>query len=163
MAAPMMIERRLKTPPPAASGESLRLPDGIISEHVRRLAVCAAVGAGLWTYGIAMDAIVRPFFVHVPLSVASIVLEVVGVAVSLIMFWYARCVQPSQQRKIDAGLIYFVLNAAFIAAINVHTGLAAVNGSRGLSWNTVVILVGAMILPATPKRMSVSFSFGPSF
>jgi len=156
MAAPMMIERRLKTPPPAASGESLRLPDGIISEHVRRLAVCAAVGAGLWTYGIAMDAIVRPFFVHVPLSVASIVLEVVGVAVSLIMFWYARCVQPSQQRKIDAGLIYFVLNAAFIAAINVHTGLAAVNGSRGLSWNTVVILVGAMILPATPKRMLVA-------
>jgi len=156
MSAPMLIGRRLETPPPAAAGASSRLPDGIISEHVRRLAVCAGVAAALWTYGIVMDGFVRPFLVGVPLSVASLVLEIVGVAISLMMFWYARCARHPQRRKIDAGLFYFVVNAAFIAAINVHTGLAAVNGSRGLSWNTVVILVGAMILPATPGRMFVA-------
>jgi eukaryotic-like serine/threonine-protein kinase len=156
MSAPMLIGRRLETPPPAAAGAPLKLPDGVVSEHVRRLAVCAGVGAGLWSYGIVMDALVRPVFVGIPRSVASIVLEVIGVAVSLMMFRYARCVRRPPHRKIDAGLIYFVVNAGFIAVINVHTGLAAVNGSRGLSWNAVVILVGAMILPASPRRMLVA-------
>jgi serine/threonine-protein kinase len=156
MSAPILIRRRLETPPPAAAGASSRLPDGVVSEHVRRLAVCAAVGAGLWSYGIVMDALIRPVFVGVPRSVASIVLEVIGVAVSLMMFRYARCVRHPLHRKIDAGLINFVANAGLIAVINVQTGLAAVNGSRGLSWNTVVILVGAMILPASPRRMLVA-------
>jgi serine/threonine-protein kinase len=156
MPSPQLIGRRPETPAPDAAGESRRLPDSIISEHVRRLAVCAAVAAGLWTYGLVMDGLVRPFLVHIPISIASMVLELIGVAVSLMMFRYARCVRHPQERKIDAGLIYLVVNAAFIAVINVHTGLAAVNGSRGLSWNTVVILIGAMILPATPRRMLVA-------
>ena len=32
------------------------MPDALLSEQVQRLAVCTAVGAGLWTYGLVMDA-----------------------------------------------------------------------------------------------------------
>jgi eukaryotic-like serine/threonine-protein kinase len=155
MSKARLVERQLETPAPHADG-SARLPEGVISEHVQRLAVCPAVGAGLWTYGLAMDTLIRPLSVGIPRSVPSIVVELVAIAVSLVMLRYARCARHSQQQKIDAGLIYFVVNAAFVATMNAHTGFAAVNGSRGLSWNTVVILIAAMILPATPRRMLVA-------
>ena len=154
MSKPKLVERRPETPAPASTGGgSQRLPEGVISEHVRRLAVCGMVGAGLWTYGLVMDSLIRPLYVGIPLSVASIVVELVAIPASLMMVKYARCARHAQEQKITAGLIYFVVNAAFIATINAQTGLAAVNGSRGLSWNTVVILIGAMILPATPRKM----------
>ena len=154
MSKPKLVERRPEAPAPASTGGgSQRLPEGVISEHVRRLAVCGMVGAGLWTYGLVMDSLIRPLYVGIPLSVASIVVELVAIPASLMMVKYARCARHAQEQKITAGLIYFVVNAAFIATINAQTGLAAVNGSRGLSWNTVVILIGAMILPATPRKM----------
>ena len=155
MATPKLLAPRLDTPPPdtSDSGESQRLPDALVSEHIRRLAVCAAVGAGLWTYGLAMDAIVRPITVAVSIPRPVLVVETVAIAVSLIMFAYARYAPDAHARKTDAGLLYVVLNAAAVALLNTLTGLAAVSSGRGLSWNTVVILVAAMILPATPRRM----------
>jgi eukaryotic-like serine/threonine-protein kinase len=154
MPKPKRIERRPDTPAPQTGSQ--RLPEGVISEHVRRLTVCAAVGAALWTYGLVMDGLIRPVYVAIPLSPASIVIELVAIAASLMMFRYTRCTKHPQEGKIDAGLMYFVLNAAFVAVINARTGLAAVNGTRGLSWNTVVILVAAMILPASPRRMLIA-------
>jgi serine/threonine-protein kinase len=49
-----------------------------------------------------------------------------------------------------------VLNAVGVAVINATTGLADLIGGRGLSWNTVVILIAAMILPARPVKMLVA-------
>ena len=46
-----------------ADGHRSGLPDALVSEQVQRLAVCTAVGAGLWTYGLVMDTIVRPLTV----------------------------------------------------------------------------------------------------
>ena len=155
MAAPKLVARRLDTPPPDASGstESRRLPDALVSEHIRRLAVCAAVGAGLWTYGLVMDAIVRPITVAASSPGSVLIVETVAIAVSVIMFFYVRYAPDADGRKIDAGLLYVVLNAGAVALLNTLTGLATVSSGRGLSWNTVVILVAAMILPASPRRM----------
>jgi len=155
MAAPKLVAPRLDTPPPDTSGStgSHRLPDTLLSEHIRRLAVCAAVGAGLWTYGLVMDAIVRPITVALFIPRSVLVVETVAIAVSLIMFVYVRFAPDAHARKTDVGLLYVVLNAAAVALLNTLTGLAAVSSGRGLSWNTVVILVAAMILPATPRRM----------
>ena len=59
MLAPQCRTRRVpdtdSTSRPAAA-----CPTSLLSEQVRRLAICAAVGAGLWTYGLVMDALVRP-------------------------------------------------------------------------------------------------------
>jgi serine/threonine-protein kinase len=158
MSAPKLVQPRLDTPAPQTSGDTgaSRLPDTLISEHVQRLAVCAAVGAGLWTYGLVMDTIIRPRYVGLPISWTSIVVEIVAIVGSLLMFGYVRYGKCPHDRKADAGLFYLVLNAAAVALINSSTGLAQISGGRGLSWNTVVILIGAMILPATPMRMLVT-------
>ena len=40
-----------------STNTSCRLPASLLSDQVRRLAICAAVGGGLWIYGIVMDAL----------------------------------------------------------------------------------------------------------
>ena len=158
MARPRLVEPRLDTPAPDASDQtrSHRLPDALVSEQIRRLAACAAVGAGLWTYGLVMDTTVRPLTVAVPVPASSVVVEILAITVSLMMFVYVRYAPHAYDRKTDAGMLYFVLNAAGVALLNAWTGFASVSGGRGLSWNTVVILVAAMILPATPRKMLVA-------
>ena len=138
MSAPKLVEPRLDTPTPrTSSGLGTRgLPDAVLSEHVRRLAVCAAVGAGLWAYGLVMDSMIRPLSVGTAVSYSSIVVEILAIIVSVIMFVYARYAPHTADRKADAGLFYFVLNAVGVAVINTQTGLADLIGGRGLSWNT---------------------------
>ena len=48
MAKPKHVEPQYSTPSPDASNGtgSVGLPDALVSEHVQRLAVCAAIGAG---------------------------------------------------------------------------------------------------------------------
>jgi serine/threonine-protein kinase len=157
MAKPKLVAPRLDTPTPSALDQTTLhpLPDALLGDQLRRLAVCAAVGAGLWAYGLVMDTIVRPLTVAAPIVPRIISLEVVAIAASMAMFLYVRYAPHSLARKSDGGLVYFVLNAAAVALLNTWTGLDATAG-RGLSWNTVVILVAAMILPATPRRMLVA-------
>jgi len=158
MAESRLVEPRLDTPSPRTSGVSgtRGLPDSVVSEHVRRLAVCSAVGAGLWAYGLVVDSMVRPLSVGTAVSYSSIVVEILSIVVSVIMFVYVRYAPHAADRKADAGLFYFVLNAVGVAVINTQTGLADLIGGRGLSWNTVVILIAAMILPARPVKMLVA-------
>jgi len=156
MPKPHFIERRLETPRPEPSRPSSRLPDALLSDHVRRLAICAGVGAALWSYGLLMETIVRPLTIGVSLSPFNAAIEIVGIVVSLLMVAYVRYAPGAPDGKITAGLLYFVLSAAGVALINVQTGLASVVENGGISWNTVVILVAAMILPATPRQMLVA-------
>ena len=70
MAKPQLLQPRLDTLAPDTSDRtSQRLPDALLSDQIRRLAISAAVGAGLWTYGLAMDTLVRPLTIGVPLDV----------------------------------------------------------------------------------------------
>src|SRR5438105_2476744 len=139
MRAIRLVHPRFDTPPGTLDPASTdRLPRTLISEHVERLAVCAAVGAGLWTYGLLMDTIVRPATVGAAIPTVTVVVAIAAIAVSLIMFVYVRFAPHAAERKADAGLVYLVLNAAAVALINAATGFAAQSGGRGLSWNTVV-------------------------
>jgi serine/threonine-protein kinase len=147
----------LDTPAPRPAGGTAppALPHTLVSEHVDRLAVCAAIGAGLWAYGLVMDTIVRPLTVGAAIPAPSVTVEIVAIAASLMMFVYVRFASHAPERKADAGLVYVVLNAAAVAFINATTGFAAQLGGSavGLSWNTVVILVAAMVVPAPPRKM----------
>ena len=70
-----MIGPRVHTPAPGAIGttRSNRLPDDLVTEQVRRLAVTSAVGAGLWTFGLVMDSVVTPLTIKTAVSVTNIV------------------------------------------------------------------------------------------
>src|SRR5262245_42877767 len=157
MATHKLVEPQLATPSPDATNRtgSRGLPAALLSEHVQRLAVCAAIGAGLWTYGLVMDTVIRPLTLSIPMPPSSVAIDIAAIVLSLAMFAYVRFSNDSPHRKADAGLVYFVLNAIAVAQLNVWVGLAAVTGGLGVSWNTVVILIAAMILPATPRKILV--------
>ena len=79
-----IIQPRDETPlparPPAASRDA-RLPDDLLSEHVQRVAIAGAVGAGLWLFGLVMDAIVFPLTVgHQRRRTLTITIDILGVA-----------------------------------------------------------------------------------
>ena len=149
-----LIAPRTPTPSPDGHDETAisRLPEEVLSEQVRRLAVLAAVGAGLWTYGLVMDSLVNPFTVRTFVPGIQIVIDALAILLSVAMFLYVRYPGHSPQAKGDVGLAYFVLNAMAIAVLNTWARIP-INDSMHLSWNTVAILVSSMIMPATPKKM----------
>src|SRR2546426_9473575 len=142
-----LIAPRTQTPAPGAREQTGagRLPDELLSEQVRRLAVFAAVGAGLWTYGLLMDTIVNPLTVGSVVPGIHVVIEILAIAMSAALFFYVPYRGHSPQTKSDAGLVYFVLNAMAVAVLNTWARMPA-NDSMHLSWNTVVILVSSMIM-----------------
>jgi len=149
-----LIAPRTPTPAPDAHDHTglSRLPEELLSEQVRRLAVFSAVGGGLWVYGLVMDTIVNPLTVGSVVPAIHIVIEVLAILLSAAMFFYVPYRGHSPQTKSDAGLVYFVLNAMAVALLNTWVRMPA-NDSMHLSWNTVAILVSSMIMPATPRKM----------
>jgi serine/threonine-protein kinase len=151
------IAPRLRTEAPGNLGQtsrtSSRLPDALLSEQVQRLAVCTAVGVGLWTYGVVMATIVRPLTIGAIVPWTSVVIEILAITLSGLMFLYVRFAPHQPRTKVDAGLLYFVLNAVGVALLN-NWALTPGRESVGrLSWNTIVILLSSMIMPTTPRRM----------
>jgi eukaryotic-like serine/threonine-protein kinase len=151
---PRRIEPRVRTEPPGLRDQtSSHVPDALVSEQIQRLAVCTAVGAGLWTYGLVMDTIVRRLTVGVVVSRTHVAIETLAIAISGLMFLYVRYAPHQSRTKTDAGLLYFVLNAVCVALLN-NWALTPGHGEVGqLSWNTIVILVSSMIMPTTPRKM----------
>src|SRR5262245_49979771 len=152
-----MIAPRTQTPAPgepAATGSGC-LPEELLSEQVRRLAVFAAVGGGLWTYGLLMDTLVHPRTLGTVVPMFQIVVEMLAIATSVAMFTYVPYGGHTPQTKSDVGLVYYVANAMAVALLNTRAGMPG-NDPMHLSWNTVTILVSSMILPASPKKILVA-------
>src|SRR4051812_14775489 len=137
-------------------GTSGRLPASLLTEQVRRLTICAAVGAGLWAYGMVMDGLARPWTIGTAVPIKNVAIEAASIVLSAAMLVYLRFARHSAQTKTDTALVYFVLNAAAVALLNNwrHAPVVAMSGL--LSWNTVVILVAAMIIPASPSRILIA-------
>jgi hypothetical protein len=133
-----------------------RMPESMLSEYTQRLAVSAGVGAGLWLFGLVMDTMVRPATVTHGIPRATVLIEAVSLFIAALMFLYVRFAPHCAQRKSDVGLVYFVLNAAAVALLNNWAKTPALEYMGQLSWNTVTILVGAMIIPSTPTKMLVT-------
>ena len=153
-----VIRPRLQTPsagPRETTGFG-RLPDDLLSEQVRRLAMCAAVGAALWSYGLVMDFFVAPLTVARVAPAATVVIEIIAIVISIAMFLYVRYASHASHIKTDVGLGYVVLNAVGVALLNTWARTPTVESLSHLSWNTVVILVASMIMPTTPRKMLVT-------
>ena len=135
MSTHQLVEPRFDTPVPDRTTLSLSraLPHTLVAEHLRRLAVCAAIGAGLWTYGVVMDTVIRPWTVGASMPRPVVIVELAAIAASALMFLYVQYTSGSADRKATAGLFYVVVNAAAVAFINATTSFAAESGGRGLS------------------------------
>jgi len=158
MACDKMIGPCIETPPPGRREQtsSTRLPETLVTEHVDRLALWAAVGGCLWTYGLVMDLFVRPYTIAARVMTSNVVIEMLAIVASASMFAYVRYAPYAASRKADVGLGYFVLNAIAVAFLNTWTHTVTLDAPVQLSWNAVVILVSAMIMPATPRKILVT-------
>lgn len=152
-----VLEKQCETNTPAGRLRySCWLPPSLLSEQVRRIAIAAAVGAALWAYGMAMDLVARPLAIGTAVQAKNILIEASCIAISALMLVYARFSAHDPLVKTDVALAYFVVNAGAVALLNNWTHVPAFAMSGLLSWNTVVILVAAMIIPAAPARMLIA-------
>jgi eukaryotic-like serine/threonine-protein kinase len=153
-----IIEPRLETPLPGVRSETrvTRLPESLVSEQVQRLKIIAGVAAGLWVYGLAMDGFVRPATVGAAIPPSTIVIEIASIVFSGLMLVYVHFGKCTSQQKIDSGLLFIIANAVAVALLNTWDHAVTQQSLGLLSWNTVTILVSAMIMPATPGRMLVA-------
>jgi hypothetical protein len=160
-----IIQPRVQTPPPVARQPlaATRLPDDLLSEHVQRIAIAGAVGAGLWLFGLVMDAIVMPATLGTVPPATMIVIDILGVLLSAGLFAFIRHSSYATQLKADVGLLFMVVNAIAVAAINTQARTVTIFTMGGhVSWMTIVILVGSMILPTTPRKMLAAAMFSAS-
>jgi len=144
------------TPPPGGhTGPKTtgRLPDELLSEQIRRLAVFSAVIGGLWTFGLVMDLLIVPVSLGRPRDWPDIAVEAGALAVSALTYLYVRYAGHEPDTKLTAGLGYLVLNAVFVTTLNTQALLRAMPTAPSVSWNAVLILVFSMISPASPRRM----------
>ena len=150
-----LVAPRDDTPLAGYSGRTIagRLPDDLVSEQIRRLAVFSAVVGGLWIFGFVMTSIVVPVSLGFPRERTTIAVEICGIAASALMYLYVRRAPQQPDTKLTAGLAYMVLNAVFVAVFNSQVRLEAVPSTPSVSWNAVLILVFSMISPASPRRM----------
>src|SRR5258706_10513377 len=151
-----IIEPRAPTPAPGAGKTYItgRLPDDLLSDHVERLALFCAIGAGLWAFSLVMHTVVHPLTTGTRVPRVELWLEVLGIVFSLAGFLYVRYARHCFQTKTEIGLIFMVVNAFLIAMLNTWAVTPSVAQlTDRLSWNTIVILITAMIVPATPRKM----------
>jgi serine/threonine-protein kinase len=153
-----ILAPRIETPTPAtlAHQTGCGIPETMLSEQVQRLAVATIVGAGLWAFGLVMDGLVRPNTVGAELRLSQLIIEIVLIAFAALMFGYVRLSADAPQRKSDVGLLYFMINAAGVALLYNLAKPPATEYTGQLSWNAVVILIGAMIIPSSPRKMLIT-------
>jgi serine/threonine protein kinase len=152
---PQLIRPRVRTPAPGADSvrSTGRLPDDLLNEQVERLAVFSAVGACLWALTVVMHAFVWPRTVGTVFPRHAIAIEAFGTVTSVVLFLYVRYAPHTCQIKTDSGLGYMVLNAIFVAMQNTWVTAPTVSTLERLSWTTIIILISAMIVPSTPRKM----------
>ncbi|HJZ73109.1 MAG TPA: serine/threonine-protein kinase [Vicinamibacterales bacterium] len=154
MAEQRLLAPRLRTPPPGMPERIITgsLPDDLMDEQIQRFGVFAAAGAGLWTFGLVMTTLILPRTFGTTPTRSSVVIETLGLFVSVSAFLHVRFAHHCARTKSDAGLGYMLLNAIAVAMLNTE-GIAHVGMMEHLSWNAIVILLASMIVPTTPVKM----------
>jgi serine/threonine-protein kinase len=127
------------------------------SGEVRRLAVFAAIAAGVWSFGLLMELLFLPAagYPNAP-NYRSVTVETFGATSSLLMYLFARLSSAPPRVTIDAGFAFMIANALAIGLLNAWAMPPAVYELRHLSWVTILILVYSMIAPSTPRRTLVA-------
>jgi serine/threonine-protein kinase len=151
-----MIEPCVATATGGRPTTAVGLPDDLAAESAQRLSIFAAIGAGLWFYGLVMDTVLAPLTEFVSLTPRATAIEALCVAACLAMFVYVRRSSHPVEVKTDVGLAFMVLNAVAVALINSWARTPVMDRIGQLSWNTVVVLVSSMILATTPRKMMVA-------
>ena len=164
-----LIAAREPTPTPGRSrttGFSRHLPQDLVHDQLGRLALFSLIGMALWTCGLLLDQLViftSPAFFEVAGGKARVI-EVVGVVVSSAMFMYVRYARHTPEIKTNVSLVYLLLNAAAIAALNTWVAQPPTQGHIvGVSWIAILLLIYSMVAPVSPRKMLATALVAASF
>jgi len=144
-----------------ASAEPLGLPEDLLRDAARRLAVLCLISACLWT----VNLLLLNFVYAVPGTVPTErvlsywkwrpVYDLVGtlnILVSLGLLWYSRRGKSSARSLLDLALVYEVFTALSVALLD----YAEPGPTEGVSWIAVIILLFASMAPSPPRKTLVA-------
>jgi eukaryotic-like serine/threonine-protein kinase len=145
---------------PSSGDTNSSLPQDLLEQSCKRVAIVGLVGVGLWAYAL-VNAFVRPIAGVVPEAGITAAFPMpgnaiagVGVVASIVLVVAARRLHHKPLLLSNIGLGYLVLSAAFIGLLNQwHPLLMPGN----LSWICIIILVYPSIAP-NPVRKTLFVS-----
>jgi serine/threonine-protein kinase len=151
------------TPAPGRPGSSL--PADIVADQIARLRLYCLVSGALWSVGLLMDVWLFPFVLGRTINPASVVVEALAIGTAVAVYGYVCYAPRSAADKADAGLWLMILNAVDIALLETWANSPLELSTVQPSWMTVIIMLTAMIMPSTPRKMAlaivVAASMGP--
>jgi eukaryotic-like serine/threonine-protein kinase len=137
------------------------LPEDLLQQASRRLAVLCLVSACIW----AVNLWLLNFVYAVPGTIPTErvvsywkwrpVYDLVGtmnIIVSLGLLWYTRRRRGSARVLLDIALVYEVFTALSVALLD----YAEPGPTEGVSWIAVIILLFASMTPSTPRKTLVA-------
>ena len=133
------------------------MPEELVSDQVRRLAVFAATAGAVWSFGLFMDLIVLPAAGQPDTpNWRNISIEIYACLTALAMWAYLRVSTAPHHVKMNVGLVFMVMNALAIALLNAWALPPVEFRIRQLSWATILSLVYSMFAPSSPRRTLVA-------
>lgn len=154
-----IVRPRIPTPTPGvhdSQHHTGRLPDEMLSEQIKRLALFALVGAGLWSFGLFINTFLTPLTASAGASRMAAPVHIAGILASLLMCAYAKYSSHAPGTKINVGLGYMVACTAGAGFFSTWIYSPGAVSTSQISWNTLIILVSSMLLQTTPRRMLVA-------
>lgn len=143
---------------PAGSGDLRALPSEILEQTCRRVGLASMVFAGVWTWILLMNTVVRRFAgpvqhqIDPSLMGLEHLITVAAIMLSVAMVFVARALSHRPGLLLDIGLGYEVANALLVAVFNWLIVPPEWYPSIGVSHICIIILVYPTIAPAGPYR-----------
>jgi serine/threonine-protein kinase len=160
-----LVAPRAPTPVISDGRAASHLPTDVVTDQVQRLRLFALIAGGMWLIGLLLDVFVYPGVLAVGGTRATILVNLSGIATALAVYLYARFAPRSAQNRADAGLWLMVLNAFEVTLLETWARGRIDLKPGQVSWIVVVILLSAMIMPSTPRKMTaatlIAASMGP--
>jgi serine/threonine protein kinase len=148
------------------TGFTRTLPSDLVTDQLGRLALFSLIAIVLWTVALLLDQLVM---MTAPDAFQTVggkarVIEVVGLIVSSVMFVYVRYAKHTPETKTDVSLVYLLLNALAIAALNTWVVPPPLQGRMvGVSWIPILLLLYSMVAAVSPGKMMAAAVVAASF
>ena len=160
------VAPRAPTPmTPVSDRSGSHLPTDIVTDQVERLRLFCIVSGGLWSIAFLRDAWLFPSLLGAPRSTAALLVDTSAVLTAVAVYAYVCYAPRSIHHKADAGMWLMVLNCVDIALLETWARGSIQLRPGQPSWAALVIVLSAMIMPSTPRKMTVAVliaaSMGP--
>jgi eukaryotic-like serine/threonine-protein kinase len=145
----------------STAGHARPIPDDLLRQATRRLAILALIGTGLWFLGPALGHVAAlaesPSDPRWAQFRATDVIAISSIAVSLALFFYLRARDPDPTFVTNLALVYLVI-MTFSIGLMMHMEPVFFhlrNTGPVISWAGPVILMVAAIVPVPPWKMLI--------